>query len=952
MLDRGAIILLIEAMGAFCLLGIISIFVARLVRAHKQRQLALFCRLFSRAGSPEAQLELEKSVRRYPDTALEQFRHFRQSCEVRDPAFQSVVAVIARCGLEKRFVGMLRQRQSYKRIKAAVHLAVLPGSRCVEALEQALKSERDWQVRLYLCSALAEHRSPSSIPFIVNTIYGAPLWYRNKVSVLLHAYEQAFHAYLPALFARKEIEVQALITDFAAVYVADDLRDYLLRHTASDNRDIAYRSVRALGTLYPEQIDNDAFFHHPDPVVRNIVLEAMANFPSEATLHRALSLLTDEKSGEHAVMAVSNMARLEPRYLPFLLTVFHDTEEYLKRQALAKVLSNRIEHLLLGLLSPQGQRLRPLIGEIIASGKVNGVIGFLNKNRNRELENEILPLVKAAIGQHEEIKREFSLYLDERMLEKIACVRVSETAAPRDVRQELGKKLFLVAFLLPAIGTLPFFYLVRHWPELYALTWQEHLQAFVVTFNYFIGYYSFGINSIYLLLLCCSFFGIRRQKRFWKIKSDSFLFTPRMIPSVSIIAPAYGEEATIVDNVHSLLNLKYPNYELIVVNDGSKDETLNCLIRHFNLEKVDRVLAQRLKTKPIRGIYVNKDIPKLVVIDKANGGKADSLNAGINLSKKEYFCGIDADSLLEQKALLRLASLAVDAKNEAVALGGNIFPVNGCRVTNGMIVEWQLPSNFWARLQTVEYLRAFMAGRIGWAYLKSLMIISGAFGLFKKDRVIDIGGYMTSSERFQRDTVGEDMELVVRLTRNLHEKQVPHAILYGYNANCWTEVPEKLAVLERQRDRWQRGLLDIIAFHRKLLFNPAYGRAGMVAMPYFLLFEMVGPLLEIQGYFMVVVAFCLGMLEINVALLLFAGSVLLGILVSVYSLLLAEQDVQYYSAKEVSVLILTALVENFGVRQLISFWRISGYLHSLNTDKGWGTMVRKGFAVAPETHNG
>ena len=950
-LDRSVILFIIDAIAAFCMIGIISIYCARIIRNRRRQARIYFCRLYTQAQHSNINNELEKAIRKDPKIALQQLRYLRQSCDIKDDAFKTIMDAFDHCNVAEQFMPLLISRQNYKRIKGAVYLSALQGEKCVEALEGALRREKNWQVRLYLCNALTEHQMETSIPLMVCSLLGAPLWYRNKVSVLLQKYGAKFHSYLVTLFERNEVEIQALITDFSSVYVAADLRDYLLKNVSSENRDIAYRSVRALGTLYPDKIDNNEFFHHPDPVVRNIALEALANFPSKETLTRALSLLTDKKSGDYAIAAVSNMARLEPGYLQVLIQAFHETDNEDFRQALAKVLSNRIEYLLLRLLSFDAQQIKPLVGEIISTGKINGVIGFLNKNRNRELENELLPLIQSVIVKDEKIKHEFCLYLDERILNKLSLGKIEEPLEPKDIKLELGKKLFLAAFFILALTLLPIGYVARHWGDIGVIGVEEHLRAFVVEFNYFIGYYSFGINSIYLILLICSFFGIRRQKRFWNLKNDVFLFKPRMIPSVSVIAPAYCEETTIVDNVHSLLNLKYPNYELIVVNDGSRDDTLNCLIRSFNLEKIDRVLTQHLKTKPIRGIYINKNIPKLIVVDKANGGKADSLNAGINLSKKEYFCGIDADSLLEQKALLRLASLAVDSKYEAVALGGNIFPVNGCRVANGMIVDWKLPVSFWARLQTVEYLRAFMSGRIGWAYLRSLLIISGAFGLFKKDRVLGIGGYMTSSERFQRDTVGEDMELVVRLTRNLHEQKIPHEILYSYNANCWTEVPEKLAVLERQRDRWQRGLLDIISFHKRLLFNPEYGRAGMLAMPYFLLFEMIGPILEMQGYLMVVIAYFLGLLQTEVALLLFAGSILLGILVSVYSLLLAEQDVQYYSTKEIFILIITAFIESFGIRQLISLWRISGYISSMKSDVGWGAMTRKGFETVQGTRS-
>jgi cellulose synthase/poly-beta-1,6-N-acetylglucosamine synthase-like glycosyltransferase len=283
--------------------------------------------------------------------------------------------------------------------------------------------------------------------------------------------------------------------------------------------------------------------------------------------------------------------------------------------------------------------------------------------------------------------------------------------------------------------------------------------------------------------------------------------------------------------------LSQGRYELIIVNDGSKDKTLDVLIQYYDLIRVDHIFEYKLNTKPVRGIYMNRSIPKLVVVDKENGGKEDSLNAGINISRKEYFCGIDADSLLEDDALLKLASLVLDEGVETPALGGNVFPVNGCAIERGQIVNIQIPKKSLARFQTMEYMRAFMAGRLGWAKINSLLIISGAFGLFRKERVIRAGGYLTSRGKYAKDTVGEDMELIVRINRLMREIGIKYRIRYAYNANCWTEVPEDLQSLKRQRYRWHRGLIEILTFHKRMLFNPRYGRIGLLAMPYFLIFS-------------------------------------------------------------------------------------------------------------------
>ena len=303
--------------------------------------------------------------------------------------------------------------------------------------------------------------------------------------------------------------------------------------------------------------------------------------------------------------------------------------------------------------------------------------------------------------------------------------------------------------------------------------------------------------------------------------------------------------------------------------------------------------------------------------------------------------------MLEKDSLIKLAATIIDDPGETVAIGGNIFPVNGCSVDKGALTSVNIPRSHLARFQTIEYLRAYMAGRLGWASVKALLIISGAFGLFNKDRVVEVGGYLTSSERFKTDTVGEDMELVVRLNRHMLEQKLPYGILYAYNANCWTEVPETVKILHRQRDRWQRGLIDIMFFHRIMQVNPRYGRIGLVAMPYYFVFELLGPFIEIQGYIMVALAFFLGLLNLNLALLLFIATILFGLLVSIFALAIAEKDNDYFPGPYMTTMLFYAFLENFGVRQYISFWRITGFFSALRQTTTWGKMERKGFQSRP-----
>ena len=860
----------------------------------------------------------------------------------KDPRNRFVKA-LRETDVERRYHQQLRSSFAARRRKAALLLAALPCSNTNHALEEALPKEQDLQTKLYLCAALARLEDVKAIPLMVETLPGAPQWYRTRVNMRLASFGKAFHDYVPQLTKRTEMEIQSLLVDFAAIYPSAALKKYLLQCIASPIKDIAYRATRNLGIFYCHELKTPLFLENPDPVIRNITIQALSSIPTVRTLELLLPLLAQPRHSDQAASAMSSIVQKKPFLLNFILEEFQKEHDASTQNALATVLANRLEYLLMRLTAGPDPVLDRTLTCLIQAKKTNAIIGLLRRNHSQEIELILLRHLRRLLPELPDVRQELRLYLPADILNKLGETPLPQATTRREHIVD-HEKIFYLRLLLPfAFLSVPLLYAARYWEQFYEWTPYMHLSQFVLDFNYYIAFYSLAVNGISLAMLFFSLLAIRKQGDAWNTKKRSFLFRPRILPGITIIAPAYQEESTIIESTRSLLNLHYPNYELIVVNDGSNDKTLDQLIEHFQLEKIDRFVPQRLKTQPIRGLYASKAIPKLLVVDKANGGKADALNAGINLSGKEFFCGIDADCLLEKDSLIKLASTILDAPEEPVAVGGNIFPVNGCKVDRGELTHIGLPASHLARFQTIEYLRAFMAGRLGWAQINSLLIISGAFGLFNKDRVVEIGGYLTSSERYKKDTVGEDMELVVRLRRHMCEQNKPHSILYAFNANCWTEVPEPLSVLHRQRDRWQRGLIDILFFHRKLLLNPRYGRLGMVALPYFFLFEMFGPFLEVQGYVMVVAAACLGLLNLPLALLLLLSSVLLGVLVSVFSLVIVSRENDYFPGPYMATLLGYAILENFWFRQLANFWRVTGYLNTLRQQTGWGNMKRQGF---------
>jgi cellulose synthase/poly-beta-1,6-N-acetylglucosamine synthase-like glycosyltransferase len=452
------------------------------------------------------------------------------------------------------------------------------------------------------------------------------------------------------------------------------------------------------------------------------------------------------------------------------------------------------------------------------------------------------------------------------------------------------------------------------------------------------------LNASYTTLLVFSFLDILRYKR----RSDSFdtemiLRSPLALP-VSIVAPAFNEERTIVSNVRSLLNLTYNEYEVIVINDGSTDGTLEVLKKAFRLEPVHYAMRRELLTQPVRAVYRAPGIDRLTVIDKENGGKSDALNAGINASRYPLFCSIDADTLVNRDALLKVVVPFLEDPRHTIAAGGTVRTANGCTVEDGVVTRVGLGNAILPIFQTVEYLRAFLFGRIGWNLLGGNLIISGAFGVFRKDAVVAVGGYSPS-------TVGEDLELVIRLHRWHRANRVKYRIVFVPDPICFTEVPESLGDLGRQRDRWQRGLMESISMHWRMAFNPRYGRVGLLAFPYYIFFEMLSPIVEVFGYILVTLAFFAGIVDTPFLVMFFFVAMLYGVFLSVATVLLEEVSFAIYrSNTSLLWLCVFGVLENLGYRQLTVLWRLKGIVKFFFGAKGWGRHEqRRGFEPTPET---
>ena len=457
---------------------------------------------------------------------------------------------------------------------------------------------------------------------------------------------------------------------------------------------------------------------------------------------------------------------------------------------------------------------------------------------------------------------------------------------------------------------------------------------------FFLAYFS-ALNGVYLMLNFVAFHAIRRDSPV-NLLASLPQYATGLEPPISLLAPAYNEQATIAASVRSMLQLDYPTFEIIVINDGSKDNTLQVLRDEFALVEFPEAYPVTLPVSLVRGIYRSSRYPNLRVIDKENGGKADALNAGINGARHPLFCAMDSDSILGTDSLRRIVRPFLEDASVIVS-GGTVRIANGCRVSGGFLQSVGMPRSLLARVQIVEYLRAFLFGRLGWSPMNALMIISGAFGVFNRRAVVEAGGYRVAM-------IGEDMELIVRLHLRHRLAAKPYRIVFLADPVCWTEAPESLAVLKSQRTRWQRGLLESLWANRALLFHRRGGTVGWLAFPFMLFFEALGPLIELAGYTLMLLGAALGALSWDAFASFLVLAVGLGLLLSASALLLEEMSFRVYpDLRHLLQLTVALLVENLGYRQLTLWWRMTGILQWLaGRPARWGEMRRSAHWQTPK----
>ncbi len=878
------------------------------------------------------------------DAFLLVWERLSRSIDLPEIALSAFWSFTADWGVERRAEALLSSRLLSRRVSGFRLLSFVRPDTATALVRARIPQEKNVALILRLAFFSLSVSDTLAMDAIVETYRRGGAAFRRRLLSVLGAADYGLSEWAKASRLSADADVRALALAVAASHQSEWGKNFVFASLSDPVEEIRARARSIAVSLYPELIAmSDAFESEDEKTRVDAARAALAgvSLPSRSIVFRFL----DDAAVRPVVVAeLRRKLVAQDRHLDTLFSWYREADKPFARIALADALEPRLPYFLRRASGPESESIASLLRDSVSVGHYSAIIGFLNDDRDQKRREAIRRAIEPFLVEGAPFLAQCSRYLSEQIREDWNIADGAEKVSTGRATAPMADRVYYAILAAGATLSLPIAFVVIFAGRFSSLRPMETFVSYLFFFQDTFAAYVLASYAISLSIMCLSALNIAKQRSEWSLADGRFLFAPGLMPTVSVIAPAFNEEKTIVQSVRSLLSLEYPDYEVIVVNDGSKDRTLETLTEHFRLELTDLPANYALETAPVIGAYRSLSFPNLLVLNKLNGGKADSLNAGIAVASGEYVCGIDADTLLEPESLSRLLFRSVASGIELVAAGGNVIPINGCDTFLGGLRSIHFPKNRYARYQTVEYLRSFIAGRMGWARIGSLMIISGAFGIFRRERLLDVGGYLTRRGAYRRDTVGEDMEIVVRINEWLCDRKIPHVVDYAHNANGWTEVPEDGETLVRQRDRWHRGLLETMRLHRKMFMSPRYGLMGLVGFPYFYVFEMLGPFLEFTGYVSFLVLFFLGLLSSARILLMFAIVVLIGMMVSSAALYLSERGIVYFQGKDFASVLRQTLAENIGYRQYVSALRAYSYLaYILRGGTGWHKAERKGF---------
>lgn len=454
----------------------------------------------------------------------------------------------------------------------------------------------------------------------------------------------------------------------------------------------------------------------------------------------------------------------------------------------------------------------------------------------------------------------------------------------------------------------------------------------ITVLSWIVAAYFILSNTISIVLILISWHSIKQSKKILKNQKEL-----TQHPGVTFIVPAHNEEITIVESVYSFLETKYQNIQVVVIDDGSSDHTSQNLINEFEMIPASIKRHSQLSPSKNHTIFKSTIYSNLLLVKRLNGGKAAAINLGLDYANTPYVCTVDADTIVEKDALTKAIRPFLLHKDSLLGVAGTLRIANGARLLHRGSVEGHLGGSNLVLFQVLEYIRAFYIGRIGWDHFDGTTLLSGAFSVFKREPLVEIGGFDPTS-------ITEDLEVTIRLRNHFgNSRKGPRFKVIGEPV-AWTQAPETLGDLRRQRIRWQRGLVSVLRNNWKLFLNPRYGVVGLFAIPYMVLFEWLGPFFEVAGYAVVLLGLYHQVILFDIFLSFFFGGLAYSILLTLLSIHVEESNYARHPnfKRDWTMFLFAAIFDNIGYRQLLSLLRLQAMIEILYKPARWGTHERKG----------
>lgn len=832
------------------------------------------------------------------------------------------------------------------RIKSTVILAFIGGKESVKLLEQRLIKEKNYIVKLYIINSLIIQDSHISDRLIYESLIEAPIWYQKRFCKLIMEYKEYFYQSLDSVIDRKEVEIKKAIIYIGSIYYDIRLKKFMLEEidsklikksykTSPKKRKNLYFTLECLAVHYHKSLDHERYLESDDINIREIAIKSLEKYGGVYSFDRVMEHVKDKEVLDVVKSSILTLLENDDSLTRHVSQLFIEEQNKGFLDVYAYVLSYKIDYFAHRLVSSERKKMRKIIEKIIFHNYNMGIIDYLNKNKNLEVENEIIDLLNNVFEIDGSTTKDYTLYLDMDLKRKMHLRSEGFYISPYKMKSlSTYKKIFISVLFTFTLLSMPALYFLININNVRLMSAAEIINGIMLDIPVYLGFYYVIINSMYIIMCVISINSSEKQKYMEKVKRKVKVFERALLPSISIIIPISNHKKYLIDGLNGYLNIKYPDYDVILVDDGSDDESFELLSDYYGLYKEDFNIEKLEDYPSIRSIYRSRKNINLVYVDKKRTGKSDCLDLGSILSDKDYVCAADIDGVMDQDYLYKMASRTNDEEEETVAVLGNIVPINDCEKVKGCIYKYNLPRTLIGKLQYIDLFRNYINLKIARGSMNNILMPAGSFCLFKRDKLMDIGGYRGYEFEFKSDTNKEDLDIMYRLIKHMHDNLLPYRISYNSFGNYYRVLPDNILTLRKLRRRWQREYLDAVITHSDMLLNPNYGLTGEFNSVFNLILEVLAPLFEIFALCILIIVAISGKLSLDVGVFVLFG-ITLGTIASVLPICMINSESEKSSILDVFKLVLLSVISTFGYMQIVRAFKISDVIGAVRKHDGY-----------------